>query len=77
MITYQPYPPIGALTTPPPVKRSVVDLMADRLLELGMNGIAVTADELFSHSSFTRAEIAEHGQEAADLARSRAVRQVS
>lgn len=77
MITYQTYPPIGALTTTPRERRSVVDLMADRLLELGMNEIAVTADELFSHSNFTRAEIAEHGREAADLARSRAVRQMA
>ncbi|RWC27737.1 MAG: hypothetical protein EOS27_20340 [Mesorhizobium sp.] len=73
MITFQ-HPPIGALSTSPAVfATSIVERMADKMLEMGMNGTAVTADSLAEHSNFTRAEIEEHGPEAADLAKSRAV----
>ncbi|TIM24742.1 MAG: hypothetical protein E5Y74_00665 [Mesorhizobium sp.] len=73
MITFQ-QPPVGSLSTSPAViTQGIVELMADKMLEMGMNGTAVTADSLAEHSSFTRAQIEEHGPEAADLAKSRAV----
>jgi len=67
-----PKPPASAF-----VERSLPERMADKMLEMAMNGISVTADSLAEHSDFTRAEIKEHGAEAADLAKARAVRQVS
>lgn len=74
MITTQQRPapavPAAILTT-----ASIVEAMADKMLEMGMNGTAVTADSLAEHSDFTRAEIEKHGKEASDLAKSRAVRQ--
>lgn len=75
MITFQ-HPPIGALSTSPAIvgRQSIVDCMADKMLEMGMNGTAVTADSLAENSDFTRAEIAEHGPDAADRAKSLAVR---
>jgi Zn-dependent membrane protease YugP len=75
MITYQEYQKVGALNSAggAQVARSIVDRMADKMLEMGMNGIAVTADSMHEHSDFTRAEIAIHGPEASDLARSLAV----
>jgi hypothetical protein len=54
--------------------KGIVERMADKMLEMGMNGTAVTADSLAEHSDFTRAEIKEHGPEASDLAKARAVR---
>jgi hypothetical protein len=69
-----PPPPAGASAF---VERPIVERMADKMLEMAMNGVAVTADSLAEHSSFTRAEIKEHGADAADLAKSRAVRQAS
>lgn len=76
MITFQQPPavsvPAGAI-----VERSIVERMADKMLEMAMNSVAVTADSLAEHSDFTRAEIKEHGDEAADLAKSRAVRRVA
>lgn len=77
MITYQTHQTVGQLTTPPPVARPLVERMAERVRELGMNGIAVTKDALFEHTDFTLEEIEQHGREACNLARSRAVRQVS
>lgn len=77
MINYQPHPPIGALTTPPPVQRPLVERIADKMLEMGMNGTAVTKESLFEHSDFTLEQIEQHGPDAANLARSRAVRQQS
>ncbi|TPN43234.1 hypothetical protein [Mesorhizobium sp. B1-1-7] len=76
MITYQEHQVVGALNTPlvPLDDRPIVERMADKMLEMGMNGIAVTADSLAEHSNFTRAEIGAHGSEASDLAKSRAVR---
>lgn len=65
------------VTAPTLAASSVVERMAERVLELGMNGIAVTRDVLFEHTDFTRAEIEEHAAEACDLARSRAVRKVA
>jgi hypothetical protein len=59
------------------VEKSLVERMADRVLELGMNGIAVTKDALFEHTSFTLEQIEQHGREACNLARSRAVRHVA
>ncbi|ODA94968.1 hypothetical protein BFX40_20255 [Mesorhizobium sp. SEMIA 3007] len=74
MITFQ-QPHIGSLSTSPAIiTQSIVERMADTMLEMGMNGTAVTADSLAEHSNFTRAQIEEHGPEAADLAKSRAVR---
>lgn len=61
----------------PPAVPAIVDQMVDKILEMGMNGVAVTADSLFEHSGFTRAEIEKHGREACDVARARAVRQVA
>ena len=58
-------------------KKTLVESMADKMLEMGMNGIAVTADSLAEHSSFTRAEIEKHGLDAADMAKVRAVRRVA
>lgn len=77
MLTYalhetMPKPPKSALR-----KKTLVESMADKMLEMGMNGIAVTADSLAEHSSFTRAEISKHGADAADMAKMRAVRRVS
>ncbi|TPM41571.1 hypothetical protein [Mesorhizobium sp. B2-3-4] len=75
MITTQQRPapsvPSGILTA-----QSIVDRMADKMLEMGMNSTAVTADTLFENSDFTREDIDKHGAEAANLARHRAVRQV-
>jgi hypothetical protein len=58
-------------------EKTLVERMADRVLELGMNGIAVTKDALFEHTSFTDEQIEKHGREACNLARSLAVRQMS
>ncbi|MBN9255236.1 MULTISPECIES: hypothetical protein [unclassified Mesorhizobium] len=77
MITYQPHPAIGALTTPVPAQRPVLDRMVDKVLEMGMNGVSVTKESLFENSDFTRAEIESHAAEACDMARSRAVRRVA
>ncbi|QKD16758.1 hypothetical protein [Mesorhizobium sp. NZP2077] len=75
MITFQ-QPPIGALSTQPAVIATpIVERMADRVLELGMNGTAVTKDSLYEHTDFTREEIDKHAPEACNLARARAVRQ--
>jgi hypothetical protein len=71
MITFQKIQP--GETLPP----AILDRMADKMLEIGMNGVAVDADTLFERSDFTRAEIEKHGREAADLARARAIRQVA
>lgn len=77
MIRYElhetlPKPPASAL-----VERPIVERMADRMLEMGMNGISVTAASLAEHSDFTRSEIERHGPDAADLAKARAVRRVA
>ncbi|RVD13950.1 hypothetical protein EN749_21610 [Mesorhizobium sp. M7A.F.Ca.ET.027.02.1.1] len=76
MITYQ-QPPIGTLSNSPVINQSIVERMADRVLELGMNGTAVTKDVLAEHTDFTRAEIDQYAPDACDLAKSRAVRQQS
>ncbi|TPK38674.1 hypothetical protein [Mesorhizobium sp. B2-5-3] len=72
MITTQPRP--APAISPAAMPKDIVERMADKMLEMGMNGTAVTAESLFEHSDFSRAEIKEHGPEASDLARSRAVR---
>ncbi|TPJ75803.1 hypothetical protein FJ422_30755 [Mesorhizobium sp. B2-6-3] len=72
MITTQPRP--APAISPAAMCKDIVERMADKMLEMGMNGTAVTPDSLAEHSNFTRAEIEEHGPEAADLAKSRAVR---
>lgn len=77
MIQYQPHQKVGALTTAPAVERPLVERMAERVRELGMNGVAVTKDVLFEHTDFTMEEIDAHALEACNLARSRAVRQVA
>lgn len=53
---------------------NIVDRMASKILDFGREG--VTADDLAT-VGFTRAEIARHGQAAADLASQRHVRQVA
>ncbi|WP_421912765.1 hypothetical protein [Mesorhizobium sp.] len=58
------------------IGRSIVERMADRVLELGMNGTAVTKDVLSEHTEFTLAEIEKHAKEACDLAKARAIRNV-
>ncbi|TIO62974.1 hypothetical protein [Mesorhizobium sp.] len=77
MIQYQPHQAVGMLNTQPPVERPLVERMAERVRELGMNGIAVTKDVLFEHTDFTREEIDTHALEACDIARQRAIRQVA
>ncbi|RWK12505.1 hypothetical protein [Mesorhizobium sp.] len=77
MIQYQPHQTVGQLTTQPKPQRPLVERMAERVRELGMNGIAVTKDVLFEHTDFTRAEIDTHALEACDIARQRAIRQVA
>lgn len=72
MITFQqpaPNPP------PPCAEKSIVERMAQRVLELGMNGTAVTKDSLYEHSDYSRSQIEQHAAAACDLARSLAVRQ--
>lgn len=71
MITYEP----AAAAAQP--AGDIVARMAERMREMALNGTAVTADSLFEHTDFTRAEIRAHAGEAADLARSRAVRQLA
>ncbi|MCO5071103.1 MAG: hypothetical protein M9944_07845 [Rhizobiaceae bacterium] len=56
---------------------AIVEMMADTMREMAMNGTAVTADSLFEHSGFTRDQIAAHAAEAADLARATAIRRVA
>lgn len=77
MITYQPHQTVGHLNSQPKEERPLVERMAERVRELGMNGIAVTKDVLFEHTDFTLEEIDQHGREACNLARQRAVRQVA
>lgn len=55
---------------------SIVSRMARKMREMGMNGVAVTADSLAEHSNFTRAEIAAYGRQAADEAKAASVRQL-
>lgn len=75
MITFQ-QPPAGlAPVSVAVISQSIVDRMADKMLEMGMNGTAVTKESLFEHSDFTLEEIDKHGPEASNLARARAVRQ--
>ena len=66
------------IATPAPaaVPSSIVERMAERMREMGMNNQPVTAETLFEGSDFTRAEIREHGADAADLARARSVRRL-
>lgn len=77
MITYQPHQSVGKLTTQPSGERPLVERMAERVRELGMNGIAVTKDVLFEHTDFTMEEIDKHALDACNLARQQAVRQVA
>ncbi|RWC29815.1 MAG: hypothetical protein E5V25_08255 [Mesorhizobium sp.] len=76
MITFQ-QPPALAPMTAAIMSQSIVDRMADKMLEMGMNGTAVTKESLFEHSDFTLEQIDQHGPEASNLARSRAVRNVA
>ncbi len=59
------------------VERSIVERMADKMLEMGMNGIAVTRASLAEHSGFTFAEIDKHGTDAGDLAKTLAFRHLA
>lgn len=77
MISHQCRPAATALSAVALPPRSLIDQMVDKILEMGMNGIAVTADSLFEHSGFTSVEIEKHGRAACDIARTRATRQVA
>ncbi|TIW09549.1 MAG: hypothetical protein E5V66_22335 [Mesorhizobium sp.] len=77
MITYQPHQTVGQLNTQPKEERPLVERMAERVRELGMNGIAVTKDVLFEHTDFTMEEIDKHALDACNIARQRAIRQVA
>ncbi|RWM02128.1 MAG: hypothetical protein EOR68_08460 [Mesorhizobium sp.] len=77
MIRYELHETMPQPATSALVEKSLIERMADRVLELGMNGIAVTKDALFEHTSFTLEQIEQHGREACNLARSRAFRQMS
>lgn len=77
MIQYQPHQAVGRLNTAPKEERPIVERMAERVRELGMNGIAVTKDVLFEHSDFTREEIDRHALDACNIARQRVIRQVA
>jgi hypothetical protein len=55
-------------------KSNIVAALADKMLELGMNGTAVTPDVLYEHTDLTRAEIKEFAPDATELARARARR---
>ncbi|MBZ9985703.1 hypothetical protein LB572_01185 [Mesorhizobium sp. BH1-1-5] len=77
MLTYALHETMPKPAKPTLAKKTIVESMADKMLEMGMNGIAVTADSLAEHSSFTRAQISKHGLDAADRAKSRAVRRVA
>lgn len=69
MITTQTHIP------PTTAHAGIVEAMADKMREMGENGIPVTAESLASHSDFTRAQIAKHGEAAADFAKSSRTRQ--
>ncbi|MCF6111967.1 hypothetical protein [Mesorhizobium muleiense] len=75
MITFQQPPDALAPVSVAVMSQNIVDRMADKMLEMGMNGTAVTKESLFEHSDFTLEQIDQHGTEASNLARSRAVRQ--
>ncbi|UCI23714.1 hypothetical protein [Mesorhizobium sp. B2-8-5] len=77
MINYGLHETMPTRKGPALVERSIVERMADKMLQMGMNGVAVTADSLAEHSGFTRAQIKEHSADAADLAKARAVRRVA
>lgn len=64
---------------PPPAlpERTVAERMADVMREMRAAGQVVTAASVAVHGDFTDAEVAKHGPEAANLARSREVRQVA
>jgi len=64
-------------TFSPPHAAPLIERMTAKIIEMGMNGTAVTADALYEQSDFTRDEIKAHGAQAADLARARAVRQLA
>lgn len=64
--------PAGA---PAAREAEVIQRMADKMREMGQNGVAVTADSLFENSDFTRDQIERLGRNAADLARASDTRQ--
>jgi len=63
--------------TTQPATPGIVERMADKMREMGQNGIPVTVDSLAEHSDFTRAEIGEFGRAAADFAKANHIRQVA
>jgi len=69
-----------AKAVPPPAPqapRTVAERMADVMREMRAAGQIVTAETVAVHGDFTNAEVAKHGPEAANLARSREIRQVA
>lgn len=77
MIQYGLHETLPQPAGPVLVERTIVERMADKMREMAMNGIAVTAGSLAEHSDFTRAQIEEHGPDAADLAKSLSVTRIS
>lgn len=63
--------------TTQPATPGIVERMADKMREMGQNGIAVTSETLAEHSDFTRDEIKAFGAAAADFAKAHHVRQVA
>lgn len=63
--------------TTKPATPGIVERMADKMREMGQNGIAVTSETLAEHSDFTRDEIRAFGAAAADHAKASHVRQVA
>lgn len=63
--------------TTKPAAPGIVERMADKMREMGQNGIPVTVDSLAEHSDFTRDEIETFGPAAADHAKANHIRQVA
>ncbi|HTV68078.1 MAG TPA: hypothetical protein VMF90_06020 [Rhizobiaceae bacterium] len=67
MITFQP---VAEEAKP---DYGIVRKMAEKMREMGMNGLAVTVESLVEHSEWTRDEVKRFAPEAADLAKSMSV----
>ena len=78
MLSFQTKSTVALSASPsvaPAARRDIVAEMADKMLVLGMNGIAADADNL--GEDFTQAEIEANWRDARDRARGRAIRQAS
>lgn len=60
-----------------PSSPSIVERMAAAMQDMRASGMTITADTLAVYGDFTDEEVATHGAEAGDLARSRAVKRVA